>query len=121
MRSVPDGPGLSRSFILRGLLSFLVLSACATPRSDETVPPPPRPEHCELQEVGPIRVPARYRSKVRESLYDMIRQMGYDRITDVREITEVWRSQPGGVLQTRLVGWEGIVWRWNDPACRMGR
>jgi len=46
-----------------------------------------------------------------KSVSERVQEMGYDRITDVREVRE----------GEQRVGWEGTVWRWNNPACRVRR
>jgi len=106
--------------LVAGLLFAALHPACASTRNENPGFILPRPADCELLEVGPIYVPYYYRpgrgGSHRSTLYDRVRQLGYDRITDVRRVTEL-RGSPGSRTEY-LVGWEGVVWRWNNAACR---
>ncbi len=70
-----------------------------------------------MQEVGLISIRALGRAP---DLQARVRALGYDRFSDVRRILEQERDPTGKTYEV-LVGWEGIGWRWNDPACRIRR
>lgn len=102
-----------------GVLALTFLLGCASWGVEQAAgPPAQRPDDCELVEVGPFRIARSVQD--RRSLREMARIRGYDRITGVREIIRTWTDRYG-TAHERVVGWEGIGWRWNNPNCRIGR